>query len=55
MYYAELDENNKVIRVIVSDQSFTTNLGGNWVNAEANNFASIGSKYDEERNAFISE
>ena len=66
-HWAELDENNKVIRVLVGandadeGKSFFDQLGGTWVrtsyNAATNgfrkNYASIGFIYDAERDAFI--
>ena len=65
-HFAELDENNIVLRVLVGDNNmpnegydwFVENLGGRWVQTSYNgsirkNFAGIGFKYDEERDAFI--
>ena len=68
-HWAELDENNIVVRVTVGDnnepdegyQWLIDNLGGTWVktsyNAATNgfrkNYASIGFTYDESRDAFI--
>lgn len=65
-HFAELDENNVVLRVLVGDNNmpnegydwFVENLGGRWVQTSYNgnfrkNFASIGFTYDEERDAFI--
>jgi hypothetical protein len=65
-HFAELDENNTVIRVLVGDDNlpneghdwFVENLGGTWVQTSYNgnlrkNFAGIGFIYDEERDAFI--
>jgi hypothetical protein len=53
--FAELDENNIVVRVIKAEQSFIDTLGGVWVEDtdQIKNTACIGSKYDEEKNAFI--
>jgi hypothetical protein len=66
--WAELDENNKVIRVTVGDnndpagdegyQWLLDNLGGTWVKTSYNgnirkNFAGIGDTYDQVRDAFI--
>jgi hypothetical protein len=57
--FAELDENNLVIRCIVADSLFwcENNLGGVWVvnpkNDPMKNTARIGWTYDEERDAFI--
>ena len=65
-HWAELDENNIVVRVTVGDnndpdegyQWLIDNLGGTWVKTSYNgnirkNFAAIGYTYDEERDAFI--
>ena len=67
-HWAELDSNNKVIRVTVGDnndpngdegyQWLINNLGGRWVQTSYNanfrkNFAGIGYAYDEVRDAFI--
>ena len=66
-HFAELDENNIVLRVLVGDNNlpnegydwFVENLGGTWVQTSYNgtirrNFAGIGYTYDEELDAFIS-
>jgi hypothetical protein len=67
-HWAELDENNIVIRVTVGDnndpngdegyQWLIDNLGGTWVKTSYNgnirkNYAGAGFTYDEERDAFI--
>jgi hypothetical protein len=64
-HWAELDANNKVIRVLVGDnnfpdegEAFMNSLGGTWVKTSYNgnirkNFAAIGYTYDEVRDAFI--
>ena len=68
-HWAELDQDNKVIRVLVGDNSmpnegydwFIENLGGIWIqtsyNAATNgfrkNYAGVGYSYDEVRDAFI--
>jgi hypothetical protein len=65
-HFAEVDENNIVLRVLVGDNNmpnegydwFVENLGGTWVQTSYSgsirkNFAGIGYKYDEERDAFI--
>ena len=64
-HWAELDSDNKVIRVLVGDnnspdegEAFMNSLGGTWVKTSYNgnirkNFASIGYTYDETRDAFI--
>jgi hypothetical protein len=67
-HWAEIDETNKVIRVLVGDnnepdegQAFMESLGGTWVktsyNAATNgfrkNYAGIGYTYDPIDDAFI--
>jgi hypothetical protein len=67
-HWAELDESNKVIRVLVGDnndpngdegyQWLLDNLGGTWVKTSYNstiryNFAAIGYDYDPIDDAFI--
>jgi hypothetical protein len=67
-HFAEIDSNNKVIRVLVVDNSlesrgadFLANdlgLGGTWIQTSYNNnirkhFAGIGYSYDEALDAFI--
>jgi hypothetical protein len=67
-HWAELDETNKVIRVLVGDnndpngdegyQWLLDNLCGTWVKTSYNatmryNFAGIGYTYDPEKDAFI--
>lgn len=67
-HFAELDENNIVIRVLVGDnndpngdegyQWFVENLGGRWIKTSYNgniryNYGRTGSYYDEEADAFI--
>ena len=67
-HWAELDQDNKVIRVLVGDnndsngdegyQWLLDNLGGIWIKTSYNgtiryNFAGIGMSYDENRDAFI--
>jgi hypothetical protein len=66
-HWAEIDENNIVIRVLVGDnseadegESFVNLLGGTWVKTSYNsnirkNFAGVGMSYDLERDAFIPE
>lgn len=63
--WAELDENNVVVRVLVGDNnepdeglSFMQSLGGTWVKTSYNgtiryNFAGIGYTYDPIDDAFI--
>ena len=68
-HWAEIDENNIVVRVLVTDnndpngdegyQWLLDNLGGTWVKTSYNgkirkNYAGIGYTYDSERDAFIS-
>lgn len=66
-HFAELDENNVVLRVLVGDNNapnegydwFVENLGGRWVQTSYNasfrkNFAGVGFTYNEELDAFIS-
>lgn len=67
-HWAELDENNKVLRVLVGNnddpagdeghQWLVDNLGGTWVKTSYNstirkNFAGVDYTYDAERDAFI--
>lgn len=67
-HWAELDENNKVIRVVVGDnndpngdegyQWIIDNLGGTWIQTSYNanfryNYAGIGFTYDPIDDAFI--
>lgn len=66
--WAEIDNNNKVIRVLVCDnndpngdegyQWLINNLGGTWIQTSYNNnirkqFAGIGYKYDANADVFI--
>jgi len=68
-HWAELDETNKVIRVLVGDNNdpegdegyswLIDNLGGTWVKTSYNgnirkNYAGIGFYYDPDFDAFIS-
>jgi hypothetical protein len=67
-HFAELDETNTVIRVLVTDnndpngdegyQWLVSNLGGTWVKTSYNgnirkNYAGIGYTYDEALDAFV--
>jgi hypothetical protein len=65
-HFAELDENNIVTQVLVTDNDFPNEgydwlvetFGGTWVQTSYNatirkNFAGIGFSYDEARDAFI--
>jgi hypothetical protein len=65
-HFAELDENNIVLRVLVTDNDYPNEgydwlletFGGAWVQTSYNanfrkNFASIGFTYDSKRDAFI--
>lgn len=68
-HFAEIDENNIVLRVLVVDNSLEANgadflantlgLGGNWIQTSYNgkirkNYAGVGYTYDSDRDAFIS-
>jgi hypothetical protein len=67
-HWAEIDNNNKVIRVLVGDnndpagdegyQWLIDNLGGNWIKTSYNNkirgnFSGIGMFYCDEHNLFM--
>lgn len=67
-HWAELDQNNIVLRITVGDnndpngdegyQWLIDNLGGTWVKTSYNgkirkNFAGVGFTYDADRDAFI--
>jgi hypothetical protein len=67
-HWAEINENNIVIRVLVGDNNdpngdeglkwLKDNLGGTWIQTSYNNnirfnYAGIGYTYDEDRDAFI--
>lgn len=64
-HFAEIDENSKVIRVLVGDnnepdegQAIIESLGGTWVKTSYNgniryNFAGVGYTYDPIDDAFI--
>lgn len=65
-HWAEIDENNVVVRVLVGDndspdegyQWLIDNLGGTWIQTSYNrnirkNYAGIGYTYDQSRDAFI--
>jgi hypothetical protein len=65
-HFAEIDADNKVIRVLVGDNSMLNegydwlieNLGGTWIKTSYNknirfNYAGIGYTYDAVRDAFI--
>ena len=65
-HFAELDKDNKVLRVLVTDNKLSNegydwlvkNLGGTWVQTSYNstirkNFAGVGFTYDSDRDAFI--
>lgn len=67
-HWAEIDKNNKVVRVLVGDnndpagdegyQWLIDNLGGTWIKTSYNNnirynFAGINYSYDEVADAFI--
>lgn len=66
-HWAELDENNIVLRVVVGDNEdpsegydwIVENLGGRWIQTSYNasirgKFAGIGDSYDEELDEFVS-
>ena len=65
-HFAEIDDNNKVIRVLVGDNLmpnegydwFIENLGGTWIKTSYNNnirfnYAGVGYTYNAVRDAFI--
>jgi hypothetical protein len=67
-HFAELNQNNLVVRIVVTDnndpagdegnQWLIDNLGGSWIQTSYNgnirkNFAGIGYSYDPTRDAFI--
>lgn len=64
-HWAEIDKNNKVIRVLVGDnnlpdegQAMMQSLGGTWIQTSYNgnirfNYAGIGYAYDETLDGFI--
>ena len=59
-YFAQIDKNNLVVNVIVADslEWCQTNLDGTWLETKEDksirkNYAGIGYKYDQERDAFI--
>jgi hypothetical protein len=67
-HWAEIDENNIVLRVLVGDNNdpagdegykwLTDNLGGTWIKTSYNgnirkNYAGIGFTYNEELDSFI--
>ena len=65
-HFAEIDKDNKVIRVTVGDNNLADegyqwlidNLGGTWIKTSYNNrikfnYAGVGYFYDEVRDAFI--
>jgi hypothetical protein len=65
-HWAEIDENNIVLRVLVGNNNepdegeiFMNSLGGNWIKTSYNgnirkNFAGVGYTYNSEIDAFIS-
>lgn len=65
-HFAEIDKNNIVLRVLVTDNDYPNegydwlveNLGGTWIQTSYNNkirknFAGTGYSYDPEKDAFI--
>lgn len=58
-HFAEIDENNIVIRVIVAEQNFIDLQTGHWVQTSYNSrirkqFAGIGYRFDPVADVFIS-
>lgn len=57
-YFAKIEDNNLVSKVIVANQEFIDTLDGTWIETSENgpikNFGNIGYTYDLVRNAFIS-
>lgn len=63
-HFAEINEDNEVLRVLVFDDTYTsedctTLLGGTWIKTSYNgnirkNFAGVGYSYDSIKDAFIS-
>lgn len=58
MYFAQLDSDNIVLKVIVADQEFVDALNGTWIETDINgispkNYAGIGYKYRQDLNMFI--
>lgn len=56
MHWAELDENNVVIRVIVADADFIANQPGRWVRTHKTrkDYAGKGYTYEADRDVFKS-
>lgn len=65
-HFAEIDENNIVLRVLVTDNDYPNegydwlieNLGGRWIQTSYNGrirgkFAGIGDYYDEQLDQFV--
>lgn len=57
-FYAEIDANNVVLRVLVADAAFIAKMPGRWVQTSMDgsirkNGASVGYKYDPAADAFI--
>lgn len=57
-YFAEVDRDGTVLRVIVADEAFCEELGGDWVETfpdgrARKNYAGRGHTYDAGRDAFI--
>lgn len=57
-YFAQIDNNNLVINVIVADQSFVSSLPGTWIQTDINgisplNYAGIGYTWNPGLNGFI--
>lgn len=65
-HFAEIDENNIVLRIVVTDNDYpnegydwlVANLGGRWIQTSYNGrirgkFAGIGDYYDEQLDEFV--
>lgn len=58
MYFANIDDKNNVIQVIVADDNFVKNMPGTWIQTDPDgispkNYAGIGHVWREDLNAFI--
>jgi hypothetical protein len=59
MYFAQIDNNNIVLQVVVADQDFINAQTGTWIQTDINglspmNYAGIGYTWNASLNAFIS-
>ena len=57
-HFAEIDENNIVVRVLVAEQDFIVTMPGRWVQTSYNNhirkqYAGIGYSYDPAADVFV--